>query len=418
MRKMTIVSSVTLILAGFCLFTLPATNANGNAKAAKNVTFNKDVAPIFFKSCAECHRAGEIAPMSLMTYKDARPWAKSIREKVVERVMPPWHADPHYGTFRNDRRLSQQEIDTIVAWVDEGAKEGEAKDLPPAPTFTEGWNIGKPDETFSIPEQSVPADGVIKYQYFVVPTNFKEDRWISRAEIRSTGRSAVHHVIVFIKEPGAASGVEGRLLAGVAPGEQPAIFPTGYSKKIPAGSQLVFQMHYTPNGKATKDVTTIGLVYAKEPVKHEIVTRPVLQTKFVIPAGDPNYEVKSSFLFNRDAHITSLMPHMHLRGKDFIFRAIYPDGTSKILLSVPKYDFGWQTYYLPTEPIAVPKGTRIECVAHFDNSPGNKYNPDPTKEVRWGDQTWEEMMIGWLGCYFDDATPTTSKPAASATGDK
>ena len=407
-----------IALAGFVaavLLMLPTSHAVTTDKAAKNVTFSKDVAPIFFKSCAECHRPGEIAPMSLLTYKDARPWAKAIREKVVERVMPPWHADPNHGQFLNDRRLSQQEIDTIVAWADGGAVEGNPKDLPPTPKFTEGWRIGNPDETFSIPEQPVPAEGVIKYQYFTVPTNFTEDKWITAAEIRSTGRSAVHHVIVFVMEPN-APGRQGeqRLLGGTAPGEQPATFQPGYGKRIPAGSKLVFQMHYTPNGTATKDVTTIGLIYAKQPVKHAVFTRPVLQTKFAIPPGDPNYEVKSTYTFTEDSHITSFMPHMHLRGKDFEIKATYPDGTSKILLSVPKYDFNWQTYYVPKEPVAIPKGTKIDCTAHFDNSTKNRFNPDPAKEVRWGDQTWEEMMIGWLSYYYDNPQP--QKPAEAATG--
>jgi mono/diheme cytochrome c family protein len=405
---------IAVFLAAICLFALPATNAN-NKTAAKNVTFTKDVAPIFFKSCAECHRAGEIAPFSVMSYKDARPWAKSIREKVASREMPPWHADPAHGQWLNDRRLTQAEIDTIITWVDGGVKEGNPKDMPPAPKFTEGWAIGAPDETFSIPAQPVPAEGVIKYQYLTVPTNYKEDHWITAAEIRSTGRSAVHHVIVFIQDPNSQSNANtgGNLLAGVAPGEQPARFLPGTGKKIAAGSRLIFQMHYTPNGKATTDVTTIGLKYAKEPPKHQIQTRPVLNTGFKIPAGAPAHEVKSFHTFKEDVYLTSLMPHMHLRGKDMEIKAIFPDGTTKILLNVPRYDFNWQTYYVPKEPIAIPKGTKIECTAHFDNSNANKYNPDPTKEVRWGDQTWEEMMIGWLS-YYQDGGPAP-KPAA-ATG--
>ena len=417
MKKTLIISSMIISLAALCGFGLPTTHAN-NAKTAKNVTFNKEVAPIFYKACAQCHRPGEAAPMSLLSYQEVRPWAKSIREKVVEKVMPPWHADPQHGSFRNDRRLTQAEIDTIVAWIDGGAKEGNPKDLPPVPNFTEGWGIGKPDQTFSIPEQSIPATGVVKYQYLTVPANFKEDRWITAAEIRSTGRAAMHHVIVFVKEPGKNSRVEGSLLVGVAPGEQPAIFPAGYAKKIPAGAEFVFQVHYTPNGTAIKDVTTLGLVFAKELPKHEVLTRPVMQNRFAIPPGDGNYEVKSAYTFDRDVSITSLMPHMHLRGKDFMIKAVFPDGTSKILLSVPKYDFSWQTYYVPTDPVAIPKGTRIECTAHFDNSTGNKFNPDPTKEVRWGDQTWEEMMIGWVSYHHQDDAPASAKPAASATSER
>lgn len=386
-----------------CLFGLRTGEANGPKSAAKDVTFSKDVAPIFYRTCSECHRAGEVAPFSVMSYKEIRPWAKSIREKVISREMPPWHADPKHGDFINDRRLTQAEIDTITAWVDGGAREGNPKDMPKAPTFVEGWSIGQPDQTFSIPEQSVPAEGVVKYQYLTVPTNFTEDMWVTAAEIRSTGRAAVHHVIVFIQEPNNKARTEGNLLAGFAPGEQPTRFPAGYAKKVPAGSKLMFQMHYTPNGTATKDVTTIGLRYAKEPPKHQIFTRPVLNTGFVIPAGADNHEVKSAYTFKEGAHIVSLMPHMHLRGKDFEVKAVFPDGSSKVLLSVPRYDFNWQTYYVPRVPVALPAGTKIECTAHFDNSTNNKFNPDASKDVRWGEQTWEEMMIGWLSYYYDSS---------------
>ena len=400
MMKATILLGVGLTLLLISGPTVTTTSEN-------NVTFTKDVAPIFYKNCTGCHRPGEIAPMSLLTYSDARPWAKSIREKVENREMPPWHADPRYGEWRNDRRISQEAINTILAWVNNGAKEGDPKDLPAMPEYTPGWKIGKPDQTFSAPEQSVPAEGVVAYQYLTVPTNFKEDRWVTSAEIRSSAHAVVHHVIVFVQEPGATSRLQGRLLVGFAPGEDPAVFRAGYGRKIPAGSNLLFQIHYTPNGTPMKDTTTVGLIYAKTPVEHTVVTRPVLQTAFEIPAGHPNYEVKSSFTFNESAQLYSFMPHMHLRGKDFEYKAVFPDGTSKILLSVPRYDFSWQTYYILKDPIAVPKGTRIECVAHFDNSTNNKYNPDPAKAVRWGDQTWEEMMIGWMSFVYDSPPPAT-----------
>jgi hypothetical protein len=395
------------ILLGVGVMLLLVSGPTVTTSSENNVTFTKDVAPIFYKNCTGCHRPGEIAPMSLLTYNDARPWAKSIREKVANREMPPWHADPKYGEWRNDRRISQEAINTILAWVNNGAKEGDPKDLPPMPEYTPGWRIGKPDQTFSAPEQSVPAEGVVDYQYLSVPTNFKEDRYITSAEIRSSANAVVHHVIVFVQEPGATSRLQGKLLVGFAPGEDPAVFRPGFGRKIPAGSNLLFQIHYTPNGTAMKDVTTVGLIYAKAPVEHTVVTRPVLQTAFEIPAGHPNYEVKSSFTFTQSAQLYSFMPHMHLRGKDFEYKAVFPDGTAKILLSVPRYDFSWQTYYVLKDPIAVPKGTRIECVAHFDNSTNNKYNPDPAKVVKWGDQTWEEMMIGWMSFVYDSPPPAT-----------
>ena len=404
-RSFTLILFAAAFLSVFFVF-----QPISSAKVAKEVTFSKDVAPIFNAKCAECHRPGEVAPFSSLSYKDVRPWAKSIKEKVLDKTMPPWHADPNHGSFKNDRSLSKAEIETIISWVDGGAKEGNPKDLPPVPKFYEGWTIGKPDQIFSIPEQTLVEKGVEKYRYVQIDTNFKEDRWIQAAEIRSTGRSAVHHVIVFINAPGTTGTEDGSLLAGVAPGEQTAIFPAGYGKKIPAGAKLTFQLHYTPNGKDTKDISSVGLIFAKDAVKNEIKTRPVMNPRFVIPAGADNHEVKSAYTFKEDIRVTSFMPHMHLRGKDFQIKAVFADGNSKILLNVPKYDFAWQSYYIPTDPIVIPKGTRIECVAHYDNSSKNKFNPDPTKEVRWGDQTWEEMMIGWVSYYYE--TPQTKSVAA------
>ncbi|MBI3651697.1 MAG: thiol-disulfide isomerase [Acidobacteria bacterium] len=404
---------VALIFAGASIVVLLAMTiaATGNASGnpAKDVTFSKDVAPIFYKRCAECHRPGEIAPMSLMTYKEARPWGKAIREKVAEGVMPPWHADPAHGKFKNDRRLSPQEKATILNWVDSGMKEGYAKDLPSAPKFVEGWNIGKPDLVLTARDYQVPAEGTINYQYFLVPTNFKEDKWVQAAEVRPGNRAVVHHVIVFVSEPGemmrhrgalARDGIQG--LVGFAPGEAAIQLPNGQAKLVKAGSVLVFQMHYTTNGTAQKDQTSIGLIFAKTPVQKMQAGGAAMNRSFVIPPGDANFSVVSRYTFKQDSHITDLMPHMHLRGKDFEYKLIYPDGTSQILLAVPRWDFNWQTRYELAAPIAAPQGSRVECVAHFDNSTKNKWNPDATKAVRWGQQTWEEMMIGFVGFTLDD----------------
>ena len=393
MKRALSTSIVATFVATFCV----VATASGPGDS-KKVTFTKDVAPIFFNNCVQCHRPGEIAPMSLLSYKDARPWARSIKEKVTIGVMPPWHADPHIGEFANDRRLSQQQIETISTWVDQGAPEGNPKDLPPAPKFLDGWNIGKPDAVFYLPQEyPVPASGVVEYKYFKVATGFTEDKWIQAAEIRPGVRGVVHHIIVFAQKANEPR----RLIVGYAPGEQPAVIAKGLARKIPAGSDLIFQVHYTPNGTEAKDKSYVGFVFAKQTPANEIVTRPVMNGRFVIPPGDPNYQVESSYTFTQDAHIQSLMPHMHLRGKDFMFKATFPDGTSKVILSVPKYDFAWQTYYVLKEPLAAPKGTRLDCLAHFDNSEKNKFNPDPKKEVRWGDQTWEEMMIGWMSFTWD-----------------
>ncbi|MFL6215909.1 MAG: c-type cytochrome [Blastocatellia bacterium] len=411
--------SLSLIaMAALLIMATPSIN-DANAAGPAPVTFTKDVAPIFFNKCAACHRPGEIAPMSLLSYKEARPWARSIKEKVVNRVMPPWHADPHVGDFKNDRRLSDKEIATISAWVDAGAPEGNPKDLPPAPRFTDGWQIGQPDVVLSMSnEYNVPAEGTVNYQYFSVPTGFTEDKWIQAAEVRPGNRAVVHHVIVFVVGPDAARRRLGTFnregafegLVGTAPGEEPMILPDGIGKLVKAGSVLMLQMHYTPNGKATTDRTSIGLRFSRKPVQQAIVGGAALNRWFEIPAGNDNYEVKSSYAFKADSHILNLMPHMHLRGKDFEYRLIYPDGTAKTILRVPRYDFNWQTRYEFKQPVAAPRGSRLECLAHFDNSTRNKWNPDATKAVRWGQQTWEEMMIGFVGFTLDEpATQAANK---------
>jgi hypothetical protein len=403
-------------LAAVLIFATAANEANTNS-----VTFTKDVAPILFKNCAECHRAGEIAPMSLLTYQEVRPWAKSIRERVIDRSMPPWFADPKYGHWVNDARLSQKDIDTIAAWVDAGAPKGEDGHLPPLPKFTDGWTIGKPDVVLEMQEEyTIPAEGTVPYLYFTIPTGFTEDKWIQAMEIRPGNRSVVHHVIAFSQEPnvkGANPGGEGEFrrgrthLGGITPNKTGIFFGPDTARLIKKGNNIVFQMHYTTNGQVSKDRTKIGLVFAKEPAKKILMTGNAANARFAIPPGDPNYEVKSTKTFDEDVVITSFMPHMHVRGKDFIYTAVYPDGRSQVLLSVPKYNFNWQLTYIPKEPILLPKGTRLDCVAHYDNSSRNKFNPDPTQEVRWGDQTWEEMMIGWY-----TYTRAGEQPKAAASG--
>jgi hypothetical protein len=267
--------------------------------ASAGVTFSKDVAPILYQRCVECHRKGEAAPMPLTTYQEVRPWAKAIKEAVARRRMPPWLADGRYGHFSNNRSLSPNELETVVAWVDAGAPKGEDADLPPLPRFTEGWAMGTQDLVIPLPhDEDVPAEGVIAYRHITVPTNFTEDKWVQAAEIRPGTRDVVHHVIVFIQEPGATGGGEGRLgnkLVGFAPGEQPKILPPGYARLVKAGSKLIFQLHYTTNGKPAKDRTSVGMIFAKQPVEHRVVTGTALNARFVIPPGEPNHEVRSSW---------------------------------------------------------------------------------------------------------------------------
>ncbi|HLK62589.1 MAG TPA: hypothetical protein VKU19_04060 [Bryobacteraceae bacterium] len=382
--------------------------------AATTPTFSKDVAPILFNRCVECHRQGEAAPMAFTNYTEVRPWAKAIKQAVLTRKMPPWLADPHYGTFRNDRRLSDEAIQTITAWVDGGAPEGDAKQTPALPHFETGWRIGKPDAVFDIgTDFDVPAEGVVAYKYFTVPTNFTEDRWVEAAEVRPGQRSVVHHVLAFIKEPGNGSsrpGETGSILVGYAPGENPLQLMPGTAVLVKAGSSLILQVHYTPTGKALKDRSYIGVRFAKEAPKSRAIRGMAVNPAFRIPPNDGNYEVRSSYTVMQDVTLDSLMPHMHLRGKDFQYTLVYPDGRKDVILSVPNYDFGWQLMYQLQSPLLLPKGTRIDCVAHYDNSPNNKYNPDPSKEVRWGDQTFEEMMIG----FFTYTIPVTPAQASSA----
>jgi hypothetical protein len=385
-------------------------------------TFNRDIAPIVQQHCQECHRAGEIAPMSLMTYKEVRPYAAAIKEAVALRKMPPWFADPHYGHFANDRGLPQADIDTIVKWVKAGAPEGEAADLPAPRNFLEGWNIAKPDLVMQMPAPfSVPASGTIAYQYYLVPTHFDRDTWVRMAEVRPGNRAVLHHVIAYVRPPGSKwlAGIkpgvayvpqskgegdmrDAEFLVGYAPGLPPTELPEGRAKLIRAGSDIIFEMHYTANGHAATDRTTIGLkTVDASAVKERVLTMLAANGGFAIPPGDPNYKVEADFRFGNDARIVALLPHMHLRGKDFEYVAKYPSGETQTLLKVPHYSFSWQLAYVPAGDIVVPKGTTIHCTAHFDNSANNPYNPDPTRKITWGQQSWDEMMIGFFDVAFD-----------------
>jgi peroxiredoxin len=372
------------------------------------VTFAKDISRILQKNCQDCHRPGQIGPMSLLTYRDARAWSDTIKEVVSDRRMPPWYADPRYGHFSNDRSLPAKERNALLAWIDQGMPKGDDKDLPPPRVFPQVWKIGTPDAIIRMPaEFDVPAEMPklgVPYKYFAVQTNFDEDRWVEKAEARPGAAAVVHHIIAFVIPPGERfipGSPRTPTLCGTAPGEMPFILPPGFAKKIPKGSKIVFQMHYTPNGKAQKDRSEIGLIFAKKPPQKEVITIPVYNLFFRIPPGDDNYQLESSYTFKKDGFIVGFMPHMHLRGKDFLYRAKYPDGKSEILLSVPRFNFNWQSVYRPAKAIAMPKGTVLECVAHFDNSAKNPNNPDPTATVRWGDQTWEEMMVGWVDIAYE-----------------
>jgi mono/diheme cytochrome c family protein len=365
-------------------------------------TFTKDVAPIFYKHCVECHRPTMFAPMSLVTFEDARPWARAIRSRVAARSMPPWNADPAYGVFKNDPRLSDKEVATILAWVDAGAPKGNDADLPAAPTFVDGWSIGQPDAVFAMTEPfTIAASGEIPYQYMRIPARLAEDKWIQAIEIKPSARKHVHHVIAYTQpadQPLQTSGALGPgNIGGVTPNKPGVVFPEGIARLLRANTDIVLQMHYTTNGEEAVDRTEVGIVFAKQPPRLQQAGGMVLDARFVIPPGAANHEVRARRELPADITLTSLTPHMHVRGKDMTYTAYYPDGRSEVLLRVPNYDFNWQHTYQLAEPKVLPKGTAIEVVAHYDNSPNNKFNPDPAKEVRWGDQTWEEMMIGFYG---------------------
>jgi hypothetical protein len=369
---------------------------------AQTPTFAKDVAPIFYAKCVECHRPTMFAPMSLLKFEEARPWARSIRNRVAERTMPPWGADPAHGVFKNDPRLTDKEIATILAWVDGGAPRGDDRQLPEAPKFADGWSIGVPDAVFTMKEPyQIPATGTIEYQYIRIPTGLTEDKWMAAIEIKPQARTHVHHVIAFTVPAGAPINEGGALgagnIGGVTPNKPGVIFDPGVGRLLQGNTDIVLQMHYTTNGQAAVDQTQVGLKFLDAPPQFQQRGGSVLQPRFVIPAGAPNHEVRGSRVLQADTILTSLTPHMHMRGKDMTYTAKYPDGRTEVLLSVPKYDFNWQITYQLKEAKRLPKGTEIEVVAHYDNSPQNKFNPDPTKDVRWGDQTWEEMMIGFWG---------------------
>jgi len=410
---------IKLMFSGLAIALAGSVAMHTLAQSVAVPTFSKDVAPILYANCVSCHRAGEMAPMSLMTYQQVRPYAASIRTRIELGTMPPWHAEAPVGTFANERRLTPAQKETIVKWVSNGAPEGSARDLPPLPTFPEGWTIGKPDAIATMAQPfSVPASGEIEYKYFQVPTNFTEDKWVQAIEIRPGARSAVHHVLVFASEPGgqlrqqpfvaaargrvqAAAGARGPLIATTAPGTNAQVYQPGSALRIKAGSALTLQVHYTSTGKAASDQTAVGFVFAKQPPTKEVRAASFVNAQLRIPAGASDHRVDATIEFTQDAHIVALFPHTHLRGKSWEYRVTYPDGREDVVLKVPRYDFNWQTYYEYAKPLAVPKGSRLLAIAHYDNSANNKSNPDPNREVRWGDQTWEEMQYSGITYTID-----------------
>jgi hypothetical protein len=394
--------------------------------ASSSPTFYKNILPILQQHCQVCHRAGEIAPMSLVTFSQAHRYAAKMKQMTSEKMMPPWFADPRFGHFSNDNSLAPEQIATIASWADAGAPAGDPSDAPPPAHWTKGWNIPEPDLVIGMPKPvTIPARGDVQYTYEIVPTGFKEDKWVQASEIRPVSREHVHHAVVYIRPPSSkwlrnaplgrpfsasdmttdedvreALFTDSDMLLVYAPGSSPDQWPDGMAKCIPAGSDLVFQMHYTTNGHATTDQTSVGMVFAKQSPKQRVLTLQLTNHSFVIPPEADNFRVEVFGTMPNDAMLLSFFPHMHLRGKRFEYDIVHPDGSIETLLRV-NYHFHWQMSYKLAEPCLLKAGTKLQAVAWFDNSKNNPHNPDPEQTVRWGGQTYEEMMVG----FFDLAVP-------------
>jgi len=400
--------------------------------ADSEVTYSNQIARILQNRCVECHREGEVAPFAMTEYDEVAGWADTIAEVVRDNRMPPWHANPEHGSFSNARMLPDEEKNLLYAWAAAGAPQGDPKQLPEPREYVTGWQLPRePDLVVNMRDEpyDVPAEGTVRYQYFIADPGFKEDKWVKVSELIPGCRPVVHHILVFVRSPeelaaagGGGGGGRGRglgneggmgFLAAYVPGFRPQPFPEGMAKRIPAGSKLIFQVHYTPNGTPQKDMSKLGLIFADPAeITHVVKTVEAIQPKFEIPPHADNHRVDAdSSPYEYDLQLLSMSPHMHLRGKAFSYEARYPDGTSEILLDVPRYDFNWQTTYLLDQIKPLPKGTVIHCVARYDNSKENPANPDPEKAVRWGDQTWEEMMIG----FYDVALKIDPKDLEAGT---
>ena len=391
-----------------------------NASAPADVTYVDDVAPLLIQNCVTCHREGGIGPWAMTNYAMVRGFAPMIREVVRTRRMPPWHADPMHGDFANDRSLTTDETRMLVHWAEAGAPRGEGAD--PLAGY-EGdwpmWQMGEPDVVIDIPPFEVPASGVVEYQYPYVLNPLEEDVWVRGAEILPGDRSALHHVITSWRElPAGGERRRGRRgsLGGYVPGRVADPLPDNTGRFFPAGSVIVFQMHYTPYGKATTDRSKLGLYLHDEPPKHRLGGAVLMNNKIRIPAHAKAHSDTAEHTFRRDVLVYDLLPHAHYRGKASEFRAFYPDGGEEVLLSVPNYDFNWQTTYVYKEPKVLPAGTRVVHRTWWDNSAQNPANPDPTVEVPWGLQSWHEMLFGAIGYRYLDEGERVAEASTEAGG--
>ncbi len=388
-----------------CLITRTAKRSTNESPSAP-VTFNADIASILNEHCVECHRGGEIAPMALTDYDEVVGWGQMILEVIDQKRMPPWHADPDIGHFVGERRMPQEARDKIATWLDSGMPQGDDGGLLPLPRWTSGWQFDtEPDFEIAMRDRpfTVPAEGVVEYQYFVVDPKWTEDRWIRAAQVIPGNASVVHHAIVFVRPPD-GKGYHGiGWMAAYVPGQRAVALPEGHARLVPAGSKLVFQMHYTPNGREADDITRVGVWdIAADDVSHEVFTQLAIDHEFEIPPGVKDHVVEMTVdSFPPNSRMLGITPHMHLRGKSFWLQANRPGGQVKPLLSVPHYDFNWQHWYEFTTPIDLSDVESLQMSVSFDNSARNPFNPDPNDFVSWGDQTWEEMAIA----FFDVAIP-------------
>ena len=375
------------------------------AATAATPTYHREISRIMQAHCVECHREGGLGPFALESHEDLEEHAGMIRKQVERGAMPPWFAAPGaHAIFSNDRSMPEADKSALLTWLKSGRPPGDPAEAPLARKFVEGWTVGTPDVVFQIPEPvAIKAEGTMPYQKRVVETTFAEDRWVQGYEILPTAPEVVHHVIVKVRPKGSAirergEGEEG-FFAAYVPGNSHRMLPPGFAKRLPAGSRLSFQIHYTPNGKATTDQVKIGLIFAKEAPRNEVHVAAVAQPRLNIPPGEANHLENKRQVIPVNMNITAFMAHMHVRGKSFKYEVTTPDGKTETLLDIPRYDFNWQLQYDYAQPKFIPRGSTMIITAVFDNSSGNPANPDPTKTVRWGDQTYDEMMIGYVEHY-------------------
>ena len=363
------------------------------------ISYSETIAPLLSEKCVACHRPGGVGPWAMTSYDMVRGFAPMIREVIRTKRMPPWHADPRYGHFVGDRSLTAEQIKTMVHWIEAGAPRGDGPDplATQDKTWSE-WTMGKPDLIVEVPAYNVPATGVVSYQYPHAPNPLGRDVWIRGIEIIPGDRAVNHHVLAGIDDPKSTRSFIEQIggLGSYAPGRNAAPYPEDTGILLRKEASFRFQVHYTPNGKATTDVTRIGLYFYDKVPKHSLQMTLIADTTLTIPANTKAYSGSLSHVFDRDVLLYSLLPHAHLRGSAAKFTAHYPNGREEILLSVPKYDFNWLSVYFLQSSKLLPKGTRVVFDMTWDNSAQNPLNPDPNKIVRWGDQTWEEMNVGWL----------------------